>query len=217
MTHASSLSIERLCPRSLRQCAEKLLIALWRMTQPIKFGAEFALSKVNDRTLANKDVAMTEFSRRDVLMAAASLAAGSGMATSRGAAGQESEQPTDAELARQLVDEALASANSNPQAYMLIGPETFQIVGDGHSRDLIITSALDRTGKPTSVHIPSGAMRIFRANMEVDEFTRQGGLHWRFHNTEGKVTLKSPGEIVMIVREGYDTVRCFIMKPDFRC
>ena len=159
---------------------------------------------------------MSDLSRREIVKLAAGLAVGAGVATGSLAAGQEPKKPADP-LAAEPKDRLLAMASRSPQGFMLTGPETFQIKGDGASRDLIITSARDREGKPTQVRVPSGSVRIFRADADVDEFTKQGGLHWRFHDTQGRVKLKTPGEIVMVVREGYDTVRCYIMTPDLRC
>ena len=100
---------------------------------------------------------------------------------------------------------------------MLGGPVTFRLEGDGHSRDLYITSARGADGKPTRVRIPSAAVRIFRADADVDDATRRGGLHWQFRNQKGTVNLKEPGMVVMIVRDGDDTVRCYTMTPDERC
>lgn len=160
---------------------------------------------------------MSDLSRREVVKLAAGLAVGAGVATGGLAAGQEPKKPADPPPAAEPKDPLLAMAASSPQGFMLTGPETFQIKGDGASRDLIITSARDQDGKPTHVRVPSGSVRIFRADPDVDEFTRQGGLHWRFHDTRGRVKLKTPGEIVMVVREWSDTVRCYIMTPDERC
>jgi len=155
---------------------------------------------------------MSDLSRREIVKLAAGLGVGAGVATGSLEAGQEPKKPT-----AEPKDRLLAMAASSPQGFMLTGPAIFQIKGDGASRDLFITSARDPEGKPTQVRVPSGSVRIFRADADVDEFTKQGGLHWRFHEAQGRVKLKTPGEIVMVVREGYDTVRCYIMTPDLRC
>jgi hypothetical protein len=152
---------------------------------------------------------MSEPSRRDVVKMAAGLAVGSGMAFGSPAAGQE---PQGAGAR----DALLALALGNPQGFMLTGPATFRVEGDGASRDLIITSARDPQGRSTPVHVPSWSMRVIRADADVDEFTKQGGLYWRFRDKQGKLKLKSPGEIVMVVRED-NTVRCYLMTPDARC
>jgi len=173
---------------------------------------------------------MSEVSRRDVVKFAAALALGSSAATAGLALAEETAKPAGAPQAPNVADESLAWANSSPQSFMLIGPATFHLEGDGYSRDLYITSARDLEGKSNRVRIPSGSMRVFRADAAVDEFTKQGGLHWRFHNQQGKVKLKqaeagllgtndrklSRGAIVMVVRED-DTVRCYTMTPDDRC
>jgi hypothetical protein len=139
-----------------------------------------------------------------------------GVATSP-AVGQEPKQPADPSPAAQAKDTHLASAIKNPQLFMLGEPVTFRLEGDGHGRDLVVTSALDAEGKKISVHLRSGTVRVFRVDASVDEFTKQGGLYWRFHDTQGKAKLKTPGAVVMMVREGYSTVRCYEMMFDFRC
>jgi hypothetical protein len=148
---------------------------------------------------------------------AAGLAVGSGVMAGELAASQEPTKAVDTPEVVPAKDALLAMAIDNPQGFMLTGAKTFRLEGDGASRDLLITSALDRDGKRNVVRVPSGSMRIFRADADIDEFTRQGSLHWRFHDTQGRVKLKTPGEIVMLVREGYATVRCYIMTPDERC
>jgi|SRR6185437_16087350 len=80
--------------------------------------------------------------------------------------------------------------------------DAFQASFLGYSRDLVITSALDENGKLAPVYVRSSSVRVFRADAGVDDFTKSGGLHWRFHDKTGKVRLPSAGEIVMIVREG---------------
>src|SRR5262245_22548047 len=127
---------------------------------------------------------MSDLSRREVVKLAAGLAVGAGVATGSLATGQDPKKPADRPPATDPKDRLLAMAASSPQGFMLTGPETFQIKGDGASRDLIITSARDQEGKPTPVRVPSGSLRIFRADADVDEFTQQGGLHWRFHDTQ---------------------------------
>ena len=69
----------------------------------------------------------------------------------------------------------------------------------------------------TQVRVPSGAMRIFRADTNQDEFTRQGGIYWRFHEQKGRIQFNQPGALVMIVRDRDDTVRCYSLVHDLRC
>ncbi len=148
---------------------------------------------------------MSKSTRRDVVKLAAGLAAASAVP----ATGEELARP-------EAGDSALQRAMDNPQIHMLSEPVTFQLETDRFSRDLHITSARDQQGKSMRVRVPSHSVRIFRADAAVDDFTRQGGLHWRFNGKDGKTLLKHPGGIVMVVREG-DTVRCYTMTPDFRC
>jgi hypothetical protein len=92
---------------------------------------------------------------------------------------------------------------------------------------MTITSARDVQGNQVNVRVPSRCVRIFRADSTVDEFTAQGGLHWRFRNKPGKVKLPAsnsslgvqrPGEgpIVMLVRDE-EIVRVYTMSLDLRC
>src|SRR5262249_41482040 len=154
------------------------------------------------KSIPNSEVPMGDVSRRDLVKFAAGLAVGSGVATGGRAAGQEPQKPA----VPPAPDALLAMAMDNSQAFMLTGPETFRLAGDGASRHLIITSARGRDGQRARVRVPSGSVRIFRADADVDKFTKRGGLHWQFHDTQGRVKLRTPGEIVMVVREGYDTV-----------
>jgi hypothetical protein len=171
----------------------------------------------------------TEVSRRDVVKRATALAVGAGVATAGSAlALQPGEPAASAPGAGKKSDEVLARARQGPEGFMLSEPEIFALDTDGHSRDLVITSGRDEKGDPVEVHVPSRAVRIFRANPAVDEFTRQGGLHWRFRDKPGRVKLKTTsgadsfdaisraGHIVMVVRDE-DTVRVYTMTPDLRC
>jgi hypothetical protein len=143
--------------------------------------------------------------------------------------GEEPSKPADAPQAPKVVDQSLASAREAPEPFMLSEPEVFSLDGDGYSRDLFITSARDQDGKCVSVRVPSRSIRIFRADTAVDEFTKQGGLHWRFRDKDGQVKLTNPasgldtqgsqlgwGPIVMVIREE-NTVRCYTMMFDLRC
>jgi hypothetical protein len=153
---------------------------------------------------------MNDLSRRDLVRVAAGLAV---LATGNLAVGQDAKEPAAADAK----DALLALAVRNPHAFALGEPVTFRIEGDGLSRDLVVTSALDERGGSVAVHLRSGTVRVFRADAGVDDFTKQGGLYWRFHDTKGNAKLKTPGAIVMMVREGYHTVRCYEMEPDYRC
>jgi hypothetical protein len=114
-------------------------------------------------------------------------------------------------------DQALEQALRHPESFMFREQVTFKLEGDGHSRDLYITSATSPEGKPQRVRVPSAAMRIFRADASVDEFTRKGGVYWEFFGNAGKFQLKDPGALVLIVREHDDTVRCYSLMHDLRC
>jgi hypothetical protein len=151
---------------------------------------------------------MTDVSRRDAVKLAAGLAVGAGTLAIQEARGQEAGKPADPQLEQ---------ATRNPQAFMFGEQVTFKIEGDGHSRELFITSARDSQGRRARLPVPAGSMRIFRADADLDAFTRQGGLYWQFRDTQGKAQFKQAGALVMIVRDHDDTVRCYTLVPDLRC
>ena len=150
---------------------------------------------------------MGDVSRRNAVRVAASLAVGAGVFGSKAAPGQE---------AKESADPLLDLAHKNPQMFMFSEQVAFRIEGDGHSRDLYMTSARDpQQGGVVSVR--AGSMRIFRADADRDAFTRQGGLYWRFRDTQGKAQFKQPGALVMVMRDFDDTVRCYSLVLDLRC
>ena len=156
---------------------------------------------------------MADTNRRDALKLTAGAVLAAGLASDNRAAAQEPTAPLDA---------MLVSAKSSPHHFMLSNPVVFKIEGGYAGRDLVITSALDENGKPAPVHLRSQWMRVFRADAGVDEFTKGGGLYWRFNDKSGKVQLPKSyltplGAIVLVVREDHDTVRCYTMVPDMRC
>ena len=152
---------------------------------------------------------MSEVNRRDAAKIAAALAIGT---ASTSAAAQEPKNPT-----APLRDEALARATENPSAHMLGKPVTVRLGGDGYTRDLVITSALGVDGKPTAVRLKPGTVAIFRADAGVDEFTKGGGLRWRFFGKPGEAKLASPGAVVMVLHEWDDTARFYTVNLDLRC
>jgi hypothetical protein len=168
-----------------------------------------------------------ELTRRDAVRLAAAVAAGAGLGNVGSALSQQTTKPADAAAATQPADAALARAKQSPEGYMLSEPQVLTLDTDSVSYDLIITSARDETGNRVDVYVPSRSLRIFRADQNQDEFTRQGGLYWRFRDKPGKVMLKllspdmltqlvPPGQLVMVVRED-ETVRLYTMFFDMRC
>jgi len=171
---------------------------------------------------------VAEVSRRDALKVAAGLAVGVGVGTAGSALGQQSSKPADAPQPAKSADDSLARAKENPEGFMLSEPQVFTLETDGYSHDLVITSARNEKGDRVQVIVPSRSVRFFRADTTVDEFTRQGGLYWRFRDQPGKVKLKKtaestalnpvpgPGQLVMLVRDE-ETVRLYTMMLDLRC
>ena len=152
---------------------------------------------------------MSEVNRRGVVRLAAALAVG---AVAMPAAGQG---PTDSPTEDR--DESLARAIENPSSYMLGKPVVVRLGGDSHTRDLVITSARDVDLKPTTVRLKPGKVAIFRADADVDDFTKEGRLRWQFFGKSGECKLATPGAIVMVVHDWDDTIRCYTMTLDFRC
>lgn len=152
---------------------------------------------------------MRSVNRRDAVKLTAGLAVGAGALDGQVASGQQAEQ-----LA---ADPALEQALKNPQNFMFSEQVTFELEGDMRGFSLFITSARDPNGLSESVRVPPGSMRIFRAEADHDEFTRQGGMYWRIRDTEGKVQFKTPGPLVMVVRDHDGTVRCYSLEIDLRC
>lgn len=127
------------------------------------------------------------------------------------------ELPGSFAVAAKAKDEALASAVKNLPMYMFSEEVVIQLEGDRYSRDLVITSARDEEGRSVSVHVRSASLRVFRADDDQDEFTRQGGLYWKFHGKQGKVQFKRPGALVMVLRDHLDNARFYTLTPDYRC
>ena len=108
----------------------------------------------------------TDVSRRDIAKFAAAVAVGVGMANATAALGQEAasgqepkNSPEAAVVVAKPADEPLAAAKRSPESYMLSEPAVFALDTDGHSRDLIITSARDERGNRVDVHVPSRSVR----------------------------------------------------------
>jgi hypothetical protein len=114
------------------------------------------------------------------------------------------------------VDKPLELALQSPSAFMFAEQVTSSLDGPGDGHDLVITSATP-DARGTVIYLPSRSMRIFRADAGVDEFTKQGGLYWRFGNTIGKTQFKHPGALVMVVRDGEGTVHWYSLEFDMRC
>jgi hypothetical protein len=114
------------------------------------------------------------------------------------------------------VDKPLELALQSPSAFMFAEQVTSRLDGPGEGHDLVITSATP-DARGTLIYVPSRSMRIFRADAGVDEFTKRGGLYWRFGNTRGKTQFKQPGALVMVVRDGEGTVHWYSLEFDVRC
>ena len=116
------------------------------------------------------------------------------------------------------VDTGLENALQHPSHYMFGEQVTFKTsVTEPHTFDLIISSANDPLYGGKGVTVRPGTMRIFRADASVDDFTKKGGFYWKCGKTEGKAEFKTPGSIIMVVRDMDGTVRCYTMVPDYRC
>ena len=112
-------------------------------------------------------------------------------------------------------DEMLQSAREHPSAFMFTAATTSR--ADEGSYDLIITSARGVDGSPTTLLVPPGSMRVFRADADRDEFTKKGGWYWRIKDTQGKSSFSDPGALIMVVRDLDGTVHWYALFPDIRC
>ena len=112
-------------------------------------------------------------------------------------------------------DGLLERALQTPQMFMFDEHVT-STTGDS-SKDLIVTSARGLQLNPETVIIRPGTMRIFRADADRDDFTRQGGWHWRCGDTEGDSQFKQPGALIMVVRQQDGTVHWYSLVLDLRC
>jgi len=115
-------------------------------------------------------------------------------------------------------DGELDNALRNPNAYMFGERVTSKTDPTApHSFDLVITSARGVDGKPEQVMVRPGTMRIFRADAEVDEFTKKGGWYWKCGKVEGKSRFKEPGALIMVVRQQDGAVEWYSLVIDIRC
>lgn len=159
---------------------------------------------------------MSKMNRRNAAKLAAALAVGAAGAS---AAAEEPKHRTDrlTDSPRGQRDEVLAQVIADPSGFMFAKPVTVRLGGDGHTRDLVITSALGVDGKPSAVRLKPGKVAIFRADAGVDDFTKEGGLRWQFFGKPGEAKLESPGAIVMVLHDWDDTARFYTMHFDLRC
>lgn len=161
---------------------------------------------------------MTQLNRREAAKTVAVIAA-SGMAlTPSGVFGKDEVQKSLDSAATGKAEEAFV--NYSPLTSMLLDAGTIDFDGDGRSRDLIINDVLDERGLPLDVHVPSHAMRVFRVRSTTGDAAENATLNWTFRNDEGQngtVELAVPGQMVMVMRDGSNVARLFVLQPDFRC
>src|SRR5258708_4623629 len=104
---------------------------------------------------------MPDVTRRDAVKLVAGLAVGAGGLGTQEAQSQEPKKAADPQPPKPPADTMLARALTNPQGFMFAE----QIVSKSNTGfDVVVTSARDPEGKPDRVLIPTGTMRIFRAD-----------------------------------------------------
>jgi hypothetical protein len=123
--------------------------------------------------------------------------------------------PADPPPAEQCVDPLLDAAHRHPETFMF--GETVITTKTDPRFDLVVTTAREERGKPTSVAVRTGKVRIFRADADRDDFTRQGGWYWKCGETEGRAKFKEAGALIMVVRQHDGTVHWYTLHPDYRC
>lgn len=150
---------------------------------------------------------MSDLSRRDAVKLVAGLGLGMGALAAQDAAGAETAQPED---------KMLQDASENPARFMFTAQQTFKTTPSGYR--LVFTSAVRKPTDPKEgVSLLPASMRIFRADSDLDEFTRKGGLYWKCGKEEGQIQFKNPGELIMAVYDQAGTVNCYSLFYDARC
>jgi len=152
---------------------------------------------------------MTDLTRRSALRQAAGLGLAVGIPTAVGG--------DSLSFAGPVVDPELEGAAKSLQTYMFHEQVTFQLEEKNRFRELYVTSAKDPQGKNVRVRVPSAVVRIFRADADVDDFTKQGGVYYQIGKTEGKIQFKEPGRLILIVRDADGMVQCYRLLHDLRC
>lgn len=115
---------------------------------------------------------------------------------------------------KKKIDEDLKSALANPSRFMFLEQVTFKTPHP--NRAFLFTSAYSNPeGDRKGVRLRPGRMQVFRAIADQDEFTRQGGVHWKNNKTTGKIQFKHPGALVLAVYDLNGTVNCFSLMYNF--
>jgi len=111
-------------------------------------------------------------------------------------------------------DSMLHSALTSTQVFMFTEQLTSKVVS---SADLIISGTRNIENQPESIHLRPSTVRIFRADAGINDFTKQGGLTWKCGAESGKLQFKTPGNVIMVVRDGDGTVHWYALQYDLRC
>lgn len=129
-------------------------------------------------------------------------------------------------LSSHPTDQMLELALKSPQALQFCEELTTKL---DSKADLVVTSSRDAQGRQSYVYVRTGTMRVFRADAVQDDFTKQGGWHWRCGDIKGKSQFKSPmgesiipppegaGPLVMVIRQLDGTAHWYSLTADFRC
>jgi len=160
---------------------------------------------------------MRDVSRRDAVKLAAGLAVGAGVLAAQQSPAQEATAASDPS-GKPSADRHLELALENPERFQFTEQFTFKTsTTDPHTQHLEITPVqASRLGYDV-VAVPTGSMRMFRADAARDDFTKQGGLFWKCGKDEGKLQFKNAGPLVMVVRDKDGTVHCYSLAIDYRC
>lgn len=160
---------------------------------------------------------MIPVNRREALRLAAGMTAGVGV-LGVGVSQAAGADAADTQPGVAHDDPQLAQALANPQSFMFIEQIAFETPTTGpRTQFLAIGPCRGAPHGDVDTEVPLGSMRIFRADAERDDFTRQGGLYWRCGDERGTVKFERPGPLVMVVRERDGSVRCYALMLDLRC
>jgi hypothetical protein len=167
--------------------------------------------------ITHLETVMNNVNRRDVVKLAAGLAVGAGVLAAQPSPAQEAPAASDPS-GKPSVDRQLEMALKDPERFQFTEQFTFKTsTTDPHTQHLEITPVQGSRLGYDVVAVPTGTIRIFRADAAPDEFTKKGGLYWKCGKDQGKLQFKQPGPLVMVVRDKDGTVHCYSLAMDYRC
>jgi hypothetical protein len=135
------------------------------------------------------------------------------------------------ELPRAPSDPLLERALESPYHFMFVDEAVFEVGADAGGYAVVFPDARSPWATADGVQLAGSKLAVFRAGTGRDAFTKKGGVYWRCRTAEGKFQFKwsedddrivgadgKPlGPLVLAVRDGRGTVRCYRLIIDYRC